>query len=229
MKVSQSDLLHLFSAPRLSDDAVTVPDAVGEEPGVVPAPELTVPAVAPTDGVAPQLVPDVEPETVDRAMTPEARPVRVDVGFTALHREVASALPALWAKARNQKLTRAEERKKLRALLSWLASKKGLKSQEGASMRYRHAGELVDGKVDLLIRDQNGVALLAVEADWTLQEASLAKLKAAHEKGIPVMWILGTPAKTRPDAKEARKYAMKQLGREGGNWLVIFHLEHGWL
>jgi hypothetical protein len=225
MKVSQSDLLHLFSAPRPSNDAGAIPNVVEEEPGAVPPPERTTPAAAPS----PEIASEVMPTTVDRATTTEVPSSRVDTTFTALHREVATALPALWAKARNQKLTRSEERKKLRALLSWLASKKGLKSQESASMRYRQAGEFVEGKVDLMIRDTAGVALLAVEADWTLQEASLAKLKAAHDKGIPVMWILGTPAKAKQDAKEARKYAMKQLGREAGNWLVIFHLEHGWL
>ena len=86
-----------------------------------------------------------------------------------------------------------------------------------------------DGKIDLLVKDTAGKALLAVEADWAFQEASLAKLKAAHERGIPVLWVLGTSAKTRQDAKEARKFALRALGREAGGWMVIFHLEHGWL
>lgn len=222
MKVTPSDLLHLFSEPRPSAEGAPLVTATARQVS---------PAFGGTSAAPPVVELEAAPTAQQAIATAplESPPSRVEAGFTTLHREIATALPALWLKARKQQLTRAEERKKLRALLSWLVSKKGLKSQEGAPMRYRHGADLVDGKVDLLVRDQSGGALLAVEADWTRQEASLEKLKAAHEKGIPVMWILGTSVKSRQEAKESRKYALKHLGREAGNWLVIFHLEHGWL
>ena len=222
MKVSQSDLLHLFAPPSEPGEATA------SEANQIPAPEVpgpeNVPVAVPAES-EPLIAP--VPASSGRSQPPVA--TGSDGSFTTLHREVAAALPALWAKAKKQNLSRAEERKKLRALLAWLASKKGLQTQEAAPMRYRHETQTVDGKIDLLVKGDEGKAVLAVEADWTLQEASVAKLKAAHDRGIPVMWILGTPAKTRLDAKEARKFASRLLGREVGGWLVIFHLEHGWL
>jgi hypothetical protein len=228
MKVAQSDLIHLFSPSGTGAKASA--DSAEQEPTVAVVPDAVRSDEKPDDSGNPTMQTGAS-ESLPTMEVPTAPPAtrETETQFTPLHREVAGALPALWAKAKKQNLSRAEERKKLRTLIVWLAGKKGLQAQELAPMRYRHEGQTVDGKIDLLVKDAAGKALLAVEADWAFQEASLAKLKAAHERGIPVLWVLGTTAKTRQDAKEARKFAMRALGREAGGWIVIFHLEHGWL
>lgn len=226
MRVAQSDLIHLFSPPEAEAPPSAVsgaPEPMAVSSGAALGNEKPGNAVKTAQPERPSLPPVVDAP----AVVPAGH--EVESQFTPLHREVAAALPALWAKAKKQNLSRAEERKKLRTLIVWLAGKKGLQVQELAPMRYRHESQTVDGKIDLLVKDAGGKALLAVEADWTYQEASLAKLKAAHERGVPVLWVLGTRAKTRQDAKDARKFALRVLGREAGRWMVIFHLDHGWL
>lgn len=245
MKISGSDLQHLFNpaTPNRPESADETRKADASSPSASASSrsassEATLQGISAsvaTDTVTPSGGSSVESAGAPSGGAKLSATVRssragyaAGPGFTPFHRELAQALPALWAKARQQNLSRTEQRKKLRTLIAWLASKKGFESQELAPMRYRASGQLVDGKVDLLLRAASG-PVLVVEADWTLQEASLGKLKAAHDQGTPVMWVLGTPAKTLADAKEARRFALRTLGKDAPGWLVIFHLEYGWL
>ena len=149
--------------------------------------------------------------------------------FTEVHRELGFALPNLWNHARAKLKTTKEQRQKLRTLLAWVATKKGWVPQERASMRYSTAKGVVDGKVDLLIHGASGGQLMAVEIDWTTEAGSLAKLKAAHEAGYPVLWVCGVSAKTKDDAKAVRRQTREVLGWASSQWLLIYHLEHGWV
>lgn len=166
--------------------------------------------------------------TVDHGQPLHETPGHQSERYTPLHRDLAAALPRLWLKAQAQG-SRSEHRKKLRELLAWLLQKKGYSVGENSAMRYSTGAELVDGKIDLLAMEASDTPVLAVEADWMHQEASLFKLKAAHEKGFPVLWVAGTAAKTREDARECRHFAMRVLGRGCGEWLLIYHLEYGWV
>jgi len=149
--------------------------------------------------------------------------------FTEVHRELGFSLPNLWNHAKAKERTTKGQRQKLRTLLAWAATKKGWTAQERAPMRYSNGTDSVDGKVDLVVHGANGLPLLAVEIDWAAETGSLAKLKAAHEAGFPVLWVCGTPVKSKEDAKVIRKQTREKLGWTSGQWLLIYHLDFGWI
>ncbi|MBC8741891.1 hypothetical protein F6X40_35675 [Paraburkholderia sp. UCT31] len=164
---------------------------------------------------------------------PKSADNRPDPRYTDAHRELAYALPKLWAHAKKEAEKNSEARtatrQKLRTLIAWLAQKKGWQALERAPMKYARNGETIDGRLDVAIFGSQTTALLGVEIDWGLEVGSLLKLRAAHESKYPVMWVCGTPAQDRESAREARKFAIKELGRESGEWLLIYHLDYGWV
>lgn len=149
--------------------------------------------------------------------------------YTEAHRELAAALPRLWSRAKQGNTPRSTQRKKLRELIAWLVQKKGWQARELGSMVYSNGTERIEGRVDVLVFDIEHRPLLAIEADWTYQADSLAKLSAAHTQGFAVLWVVGVAAESRDQAREARRFAIRQLGVSAGAWLLIYHLEHGWL
>lgn len=141
---------------------------------------------------------------------------------------LAKAVPRLWvcAKERCASGDTRQLRAKLRDLLVWLFAKEGFKAVARAPAPYRLKGRDVAGRVDVLVSNQEGKVLLAIEADWTREESSIQKLRHWNQSGVGAAWIIGVP--TDPVALTAwRSFADEASQSNSKGWLKIMHLEHG--
>ena len=102
---------------------------------------------------------------------------------------IRRALPTMWTKVEPQRRTRREQKARLVELLHWLAKKQGLESEHRALRRYAGKGRVVEGRIDLRVRDNRHV--LDVEVAFEVTVTSIDKLRAAHEDGAQVLLICG--------------------------------------
>lgn len=153
-----------------------------------------------------------------------------DPVLKSVHHMLARALPRLWRFALTQSQARGRRklRSKLRELLGWVLTKNGFAIQHNVKTPFRHLTENIQGRLELLVSDQEARAMLAVETDWFAEEQSLLKLQFWHRKGVPVLWIIGSPCRA-DHAYRLRALANRTLHQSTAQWLPIFHLEHGWV
>lgn len=132
----------------------------------------------------------------------------------------AKTLPTLELRAANAKLTRAEQREQLRALVAWLATRRGFQSQRHAPVRYFEVpGQWIGGRLDIAVRSRDDRPVLAIELDWRLTRASVCKLAAARVAGYHTLWIV--------DLDGAREQADVWLKKPTASWLAIYRLGSG--
>lgn len=150
--------------------------------------------------------------------------------LTPVHFTLSRALPRLWHYAQAKLTTRdaRTQHQKLCELVRWALSKDGYRVQANVATPYQQDGQTLDGRLELLVEQQPGQPLLALETDWTASAASLLKLEAWHKQGVPTLWVIGRPCKPA-HLPRLRKQANRVLGQATGRWLAIFHLEHGWV
>ena len=150
--------------------------------------------------------------------------------FTPVHFLLARALPRLWhfAQCNADSDDLRVLHRKLRELMAWALSKEGYIVELNVPTPYRRKGELLEGRLELLVVDADEHPRLAIETDWSGEVASLLKLEALHRRHIPGLWVVGQPCKLQ-DLAKFRTLANRTLRQATGTWLAIYHLEHGWV
>ena len=144
----------------------------------------------------------------------------VDLWRHALLNAFAHALPALERRAAEPRLTRAQQRERLRTLLAWLAGQRGFQARRHAPMRYFEVpGQWIGGKLDLAVHARDDRPVVAIEVDWLRTRASVHKLVAARNAGYRAVWLV--------DFDEARKQADDWMGKPTNAWLAIYRLGSG--
>jgi len=143
---------------------------------------------------------------------------------------LGQALPRLWqyVLASTEMTDTRKRRKKLRELIAWILDKRGYIVRGPVHTPFRRGVTQARGRLELLVEDIEKGPVLALETDFTEAKDSVAKLEAWHEKGVTGMWILGKPCRPE-ELYEFRLFANKTLGRDTRGWLLIYHLEHGWI
>lgn len=117
-------------------------------------------------------------------------------------------------------------RKKLRELLVWLFTKEGFKTVAHAPAPYQIGGREIAGRIDLLVLGKADEPLLAIEADWTKDEASVCKLRKLADRHIGTAWLIGANVGTE-NLPAWRKFADMVGEKPSKSWLKMVHLEHG--
>lgn len=138
---------------------------------------------------------------------------------------VIRAAPALWRRAQARHVGAADQRGDFKQALEWLAAQKGLAVRTGVAAHYRNAAQNVSGRVDLVVKCDDGVSL-AIEIDNRPTRASAWKLLALSRTGALPLLLVGWGQ----DATIARARVDEWFNKPTRHWLRIAVLapnEHG--
>lgn len=145
--------------------------------------------------------------------TPAAPPPLSAVQFCGV---VIRAAPALWRRVQARHADAAAQREAFKQALLWLASQKGLTALTGVVARYREGTREVAGRVDLVIRCDDGSSL-AIEADLRPTRASAWKLLALSRTGALPLLLVGWDH----DAASARVKVDEWFNKPTRHWLRV--------
>lgn len=147
---------------------------------------------------------------------PPHRPAPAPLSAAQFCAVVIRATPALWRRAQARHADAAAQREAFKEALLWLASQKGLTALTGVVARYREGTREVAGRVDLVIRCDDGTSL-AIEADLRPTKASAWKLLALSRTGALPLLLVGWEC----DAAASRAKVDEWFNKPTRHWLRL--------